>query len=79
MAIQVHVGFSRKVGEANYSSRGASVQIELELEQSTHKDFERLQAAVEGIFIRARQAVDRRSRTAAAHQKNAAEMACVRR
>ena len=32
--IKLNAGFSRKVGEANYSSRGASVNLELELESS---------------------------------------------
>ena len=30
--IKLNCGFSRKVGEANYGSRGASVNLELEIE-----------------------------------------------
>ena len=30
--IKLNAGFSRKVGEPNYGSRGASVNVELELE-----------------------------------------------
>jgi len=32
MAVKVNVGFSRKIGEAHYGSRGASVYVELELD-----------------------------------------------
>lgn len=31
MAVTITVGFSRKVGEPNYSSRGASLHMEVEL------------------------------------------------
>ena len=59
MAATVNVGFSRKVGEPNYGSRGASVQLELELDRSAIEDGERFQCEIEGIFERVRDAVDR--------------------
>jgi hypothetical protein len=59
MAVTVNVGFSRKVGEPNYGSRGASVQLELELDRSAIEDGERFQCEIEGIFERVRDAVDR--------------------
>ena len=36
--IKLNAGFSRKVGEANYSSRGASVNVDLELESADELD-----------------------------------------
>jgi hypothetical protein len=59
MAVTVRVGFSRKVGEPNYGSRGASVQLEVELDRMAFDDGERFQSEIEGIFERARDAVDR--------------------
>jgi hypothetical protein len=59
MAVTVNVGFSRKVGEPNYGSRGASVQLELELDRSAIEDGERFQSEIEGLFERVRDAVDR--------------------
>ena len=36
--LKLNAGFSRKVGEANFSSRGASVNVELELESGLGSD-----------------------------------------
>jgi hypothetical protein len=46
MAVTVHVGFSRKVGEPNFGSRGASVQLEVELYRSAIEDGERFRSAI---------------------------------
>jgi hypothetical protein len=59
MAVTVNVGFSRKVGEPNYGSRGASVQLEVELDQAAIEHGEQLQAEIEKMFQRARDAVER--------------------
>jgi hypothetical protein len=59
MPINVNVGFSRKVGEPNYGSRGASVHLEMELDRAALDDPERLQTEIEAIFERARSAVER--------------------
>src|SRR3984957_14141413 len=59
MAITVKVGCSRKVGEPNYGSRGASVHIEVELDRSAMEDGGRFQSEIDEIFEQARDAVDR--------------------
>jgi len=59
MAIKVNVGFSRKVGEPNYGSRGASVQLEVELDQTAIDDAERFRWEIARIFERIRDSVDR--------------------
>jgi hypothetical protein len=59
MPINVSVGFSRKVGEPNYGSRGASVHLEMELDRAALDDPERLQTEIEVIFERARSVVER--------------------
>jgi len=56
--IKLNAGFSRKVGEANYSSRGASVNLELELESSMIADPDRMQDKIRALFKLARSAVD---------------------
>jgi hypothetical protein len=58
MPVNVNVGFSRKVGEPNYGSRGASVQLELEIDRVTLDDPARLQTEIEAIFERVHRAVE---------------------
>jgi hypothetical protein len=59
MAVTINVGFSRKVGEPNGGSRGASLHLELEIDRSSLDEPERLQSQIDGLFERAREAVDR--------------------
>ena len=59
MGVTITVGFSRKVGEPNYGSRGASLYLEVELDRSLLDDSERFQSEIEEFFERARDAVDR--------------------
>ena len=56
--IKLNAGFSRKVGEANYSSRGASVNLELELESSLVSDPDKMHEKIRNLFLLARKAVD---------------------
>jgi hypothetical protein len=56
--IKLNAGFSRKVGEPNYGSRGASVNVELELESSLIGDAQALSGKIRNLFDIARQAVD---------------------
>ncbi len=56
--IKLNAGFSRKVGEPNYGSRGASVNVELELESSLVGDPNALLDRIKGLYAIARQAVE---------------------
>jgi len=54
----VNAGFSRKVGEANFGSRGASVNLELELESSVVSDADKMHEKIRSLFALAKNAVD---------------------
>lgn len=56
--VRVNVGLSRKTGEANYGSRGASVNFEVELEPQFSDQPDQLRAAVRRLFQLARVAVE---------------------
>lgn len=56
--IKLNAGFSRKVGEPNYSSRGASVNLELELESSLVSDPEKMHERIRALFTLAKRGVD---------------------
>ena len=56
--IKLNAGFSRKVGEPNYSSRGASVNVELEVESGLIGDPDALMGRIRKLFDIARRSVD---------------------
>ena len=56
--IKLNAGFSRKIGEPNYGSRGASVNVELELESGLIGDPDGLMSRIRGLFDIARRSVD---------------------
>ena len=56
--LKLNAGFNRKIGEPNYGSRGASVNVELELESSLIDDPQALMGRVRNLFDLARRAVD---------------------
>lgn len=58
MPLKLNVGLSRKVGEPQYSSRGASVNVELELDATVVGDPERLRERIRFLFGLARSSVD---------------------
>ena len=55
--LKLNAGVSRKVGEANYGSRGATVNVELELESGAINDAQDLHARIQDLFALANQAV----------------------
>ncbi len=58
MPLTLNVGLSKKVGEPNYSSRGASVNVQMELESALANEPDKFKARVRQLFGMARDAVD---------------------
>jgi hypothetical protein len=56
--IKLNAGVSRKIGEPNYGSRGASVNVELELESSVVNDTDALYEKIRRLFALAKKSVD---------------------
>ena len=56
--IKLNAGVSKKVGQPNFSSLGASVNLELELESSLVSYPEKMQEKIRSLFALARKAVD---------------------
>jgi hypothetical protein len=56
--MKLNVGLSRKVGEPNYGSRGASVNLELELDNSLVEQPERLRERIRQLYQLAKASVD---------------------
>ncbi|MCE9608348.1 MAG: hypothetical protein K8U03_25970 [Planctomycetia bacterium] len=56
--LRLNVGFTKKVGEANYGSRGAAVNLELELDSSLVGDADRLKDRIRQLFGMAKTSVD---------------------
>src|ERR1700683_3206858 len=50
MPLKVNVGLARKVGEANYGSRGAAVNVEMELESALVSDPAKLRERIRQLF-----------------------------
>jgi hypothetical protein len=58
MPLNLNVGLSRKIGEANFSSRGASVHVEMELESGLVGEPAKLQERIRQLFGLVRAAVE---------------------
>ena len=58
MPLTLSVGLSRKVGEANYGSRGANVNFTVELESSLIREPDQLREKVRYLFHLAKEAVE---------------------
>ena len=58
MSLKANIGFSRKIGEPHFSSRGASVHLELELDTSLLEHPAQLLEQIHESFELVRTAVD---------------------
>ena len=56
--LKLNIGFNRKIGEANYGSRGASVNLEIEVESGLVREPDNLQAKIDYLFGLAKSSVD---------------------
>lgn len=59
MPLKLNISLSRKVGEANYGSRGATVGLEMEAEASLAHQPDQLYDQIAHFFSLARESVDR--------------------
>ena len=50
MPLKINVGLNRKIGEANYGSRGACVNIEVEVEPTLVEKPDQLRERVHYLF-----------------------------
>ena len=58
MSVKLNIGLSRKVGEASFGSRGASINLEVELDNGVLNDPGQLRDRVQDLYVLARQSVD---------------------
>jgi hypothetical protein len=70
--LKLNAGFSRKVGEPNYGSRGASVNVELEVESGLITDPDALMTRIRNLFGIAKRSVDAELGSAPADTHNTA-------
>jgi len=56
--LKLSTGFSRKVGEPNFGSRGASVNLEIEIDSALIADPNRLHGKIRQLFALAKDSVD---------------------
>src|SRR5690242_19943280 len=57
MPLKLNIGLSQKIGDTNFGSRGASVNVEIEVESTLANDPGKLQERIRQVFNLVRTAV----------------------
>lgn len=70
MPLKLNVGLNRKVGESNYGSRGASVNLEVELDASIVREPAQLREKIDYLFGMAKEAVEYELNCTGHHELN---------
>lgn len=70
MPMKVNIGLSKKLGESNYGSRGASVNLELELDGSLVQEHAKLQEKIRQLFGLVRTSLAEELNGGAGHAQN---------
>jgi hypothetical protein len=63
MPMKLNLGLMRKVGEPNYGSPGASVNIELEVDPDLASDAAKLHQRIRGVYAQIRESLDQELHT----------------
>lgn len=63
MPLKLNVGLSKKIGQNNFGSRGASLNLELELDSAIVGEPDRLQERIRQMFHLAKNSIDEELRT----------------
>jgi hypothetical protein len=58
MPLKLNIGLSKKVGDPNFGSRGATVNVEVEVESALANDPAKLQDRIRKVFSLVRSSVD---------------------
>ena len=58
MTAKINIGLSRKIGESNYGSRGATANLEVEIDSGTISDSQLLRDRMRSLYAMARQSVE---------------------
>src|SRR5271166_3460396 len=58
MPLKLNIGLTKKVGDSNFGSRGATVNVEVEVESALANDPAKLQERIRQVFNLVRSSVD---------------------
>jgi hypothetical protein len=58
MPLTINIGISRKIGQSNFGSRGASVGLQIEADSRSIDQPERLRESIDQLFELANQSID---------------------
>jgi hypothetical protein len=77
MPLKLNIGLSRKVGEANYGSRGASVNMEVEIESALAGEPDKLHDKIRKMFTLVRNSLEENCTAPTATKRRRWPFACT--